>query len=130
MISVGDIGYLDEEGYLYICDRASDMVISGGVNIYPSEIEHVLCTLPGVADCVVFGIPDEEYGESLAAHVAAEPGTHLSGDAIENTLRERIAGYKVPRRIEIVSSLPRDDNGKIARRKIRDAYWQGRQRRV
>jgi long-chain acyl-CoA synthetase len=130
LISVGDMGYLDEEGYLYICDRASDMVISGGVNIYPSEIEHVLAALPGVADCVVFGIPDDEYGEALAAHVAAEPGANLSGDGVEHYLRERLAGYKVPRRIQIVSSLPRDDNGKIARRKIRDAYWEGRQRRV
>jgi long-chain acyl-CoA synthetase len=130
LISVGDMGYLDEEGFLYICDRASDMVISGGVNIYPSEIEHVLAALPGVADCVVFGVPDDEFGEALAAHIAAEPGAGLTRDAVEYYLRERIAGYKVPRQIEMVSSLPRDDNGKIARRKIRDAYWEGRQRRV
>jgi long-chain acyl-CoA synthetase len=130
LISVGDMGYLDEEGYLYICDRASDMVISGGVNIYPSEIEHVLAALPGVADCVVFGIPDEEFGETLTAHIATEAGSGLSGEAVMQFLRARIAGYKVPRNIHIVPSLPRDDNGKIARRKIRDAYWQGRQRRV
>lgn len=130
LVSVGDMGYLDDEGDLYICDRASDMVISGGVNIYPSEIEHVLIDLPGIADCVVFGIPDDEYGESLAAHVVAEPGMPLDAAAIAAALRERIAGYKVPRRIEIVDALPRDDNGKIARRKIRDQYWQGRQSRI
>ncbi|OGB25117.1 MAG: long-chain fatty acid--CoA ligase [Burkholderiales bacterium RIFCSPLOWO2_02_FULL_57_36] len=130
LISVGDMGYLDDEGDLYICDRASDMVISGGVNIYPSEIEHALIELPGVADCVVFGIPDDEYGESLAAHVTSEPGVQLDAAAIAAALRERIAGYKVPRRIEIVDSLPRDDNGKIARRKIRDRYWQNRQSRI
>ena len=128
LISVGDIGYLDEEGYLYICDRAADMVISGGVNIYPSEIEHVLYEMPGVADCVVFGMPHEEYGEALAAHVVAEPG--LSAEAIRAFLQQRIAGYKVPRQIELVPALPRDENGKIAKRKVRDAYWQERQRRI
>jgi long-chain acyl-CoA synthetase len=130
LISVGDMGYLDEEGDLYICDRASDMVISGGVNIYPSEIEHALIALSGVADCVVFGIPDDEYGESLAAHVVLEPEAQIDAAAIAADLRERIASYKVPRRIEIVDSLPRDDNGKIARRKIRDAYWQNRRSRI
>lgn len=130
LVSVGDMGYLDDEGCLYICDRASDMVISGGVNIYPSEIEHVLTSLPGVLDCVVFGIPDDEYGEALAARIAASPDSGLDSNVVRHYLRERIAGYKVPRRIEIVTSLPRDDNGKIARRKIRDAYWQGRQRLI
>jgi long-chain acyl-CoA synthetase len=127
---VGDMGYLDDEGCLYICDRASDMVISGGVNIYPSEIEHALVGLAGMLDCVVFGIPDEEYGEALAARVAASPDSGLDSDTVRQYLQQRIAGYKVPRRIEIVTSLPRDDNGKIARRKIRDAYWQGKDRRI
>jgi long-chain acyl-CoA synthetase len=130
LVSVGDMGYLDDEGCLYICDRASDMVISGGVNIYPSEIEHALVGLAGMLDCVVFGIPDEEYGEALAARVAASPDSGLDSDTVRQYLQQRIAGYKVPRRIEIVTSLPRDDNGKIARRKIRDAYWQGKDRRI
>ena len=130
LVSVGDMGYLDDEGFLYVCDRASDMVISGGVNIYPAEIEHVLITLPGIIDCAVVGIPDEEYGEALAAQVVAEAGVTLDAEAIRNALGERIAGYKVPRRIDIVDSLPRDDNGKVVKRRIRDAYWSGRSRRI
>ena len=130
LVSVGDMGYLDDEGFLYICDRASDMVISGGVNIYPAEIEHVLITLPGIADCAVVGIPDEEFGEALAAQVVAETGTTLDADAIRCELRLRIAGYKVPRRIDIVEVLPRDDNGKVVKRRIRDTYWNGRERRI
>ncbi|MCX7147758.1 MAG: p-hydroxycinnamoyl-CoA synthetase, partial [Sulfuritalea sp.] len=122
--------YLDDEGFLFVCDRASDMVISGGVNIYPAEIEHVLITLPGVADCAVVGIPDDEFGESLAAQVVAEAGAKLDAETIRHALGERIAGYKVPRRIDIVEALPRDDNGKVQKRKIRDAYWSGRSRRI
>lgn len=130
LVSVGDMGYLDDEGFLFVCDRASDMVISGGVNIYPAEIEHVLITLPGVADCAVVGIPDDEFGESLAAQVVAEAGATLDADALRQALGQRIAGYKVPRRIDVVSTLPRDDNGKLQKRKIRDAYWGGRARRI
>lgn len=130
LVSVGDMGYMDEEGFLYVCDRASDMVISGGVNIYPAEIEHVLITLPGVADCAVVGIPDAEFGESLAAQVVAEPGHALDAEAIRRELKARIADYKVPRRIDIVERLPRDDNGKVVKRRIRDAYWAGQARRI
>jgi len=130
LVSVGDMGYLDDDGFLFVCDRASDMVISGGVNIYPAEIEHVLITLPGVADCAVVGIPDAEYGEALAAQVVAEPGAALDPEEIRRRLGERIAGYKVPRRIEVVAALPRDDNGKVMKRRIRDAYWSGHNRRI
>ena len=129
-IGIGDMGYVDDEGFLFICDRASDMVISGGVNIYPAEIEHVLITLPGVADCAVVGIPDEEYGEALAAQIVAETGATLDAETIRKHLGERIAGYKVPRRIDIVDALPRDDNGKVVKRKIRDAYWSGKARKI
>jgi len=130
LVSVGDMGYLDDEGFLFVCDRASDMVISGGVNIYPAEIEHVLITLPGVADCAVVGIPDAEYGEALAAQVVAEAGVALDPDDLRRLLGERIAGYKVPRRIDVVATLPRDDNGKVMKRRIRDAYWSGHDRRI
>ena len=130
LASVGDMGYLDDEGFLYVCDRASDMVISGGANIYPAEIEHVLITLPGIADCAVVGIPDEEFGEALAAQVVVEAGMTLDADAIRKALSERIAGFKVPRRIDIVEALPRDDNGKLQKRRIRDAYWSGKSRRI
>jgi long-chain acyl-CoA synthetase len=100
------------------------------VNIYPAEIEHVLITLPGIIDCAVVGIPDEEYGEALAAQVVAEAGVALDAEAIRNALGERIAGYKVPRRIDIVATLPRDDNGKVQKRRIREAYWSGSERKI
>jgi len=121
LATVGDIGYLDADGYLYVCDRQSDMVISGGVNIYPAEIEHVLITLPGVRDCAVFGIPDAEYGESLMAVVAVSDPA-LNEAAIQAFIRSNMAGYKVPGRVELVDVLPRDDNGKVAKRRLRDSY--------
>jgi len=121
LATVGDIGYLDDEGYLYVCDRKSDMVISGGVNIYPAEIEHVLIAMPGVIDCAVVGIPDAEYGESLMAVVAAPEGL-LSAEQVQQFVRERLAGYKVPRRVELIEALPRDDNGKVAKRRLRERF--------
>ncbi|MGJ7529883.1 AMP-binding protein [Variovorax sp. GB1P17] len=124
LITLGDMGYLDEEGFLYICDRKSDMVISGGVNIYPAEIESVLQTMPGVADCAVFGIPDAEFGEGLAAAVQPRPGHRIEAGEVQSFLRERIANYKVPRVVEIHASLPREDTGKIFKRLLRDPHWQ------
>ncbi|HEV2546642.1 MAG TPA: acyl-CoA synthetase [Stellaceae bacterium] len=128
-ITLGDIGYLDKDGYLFLCDRARDMVISGGVNIYPAEIEQVLVTMRGVRDCAVFGIPDEEYGESLCAHIEVEEGAMLSADEVKTFLRRHLAGYKVPKRIEFCSALPREDSGKIYKRQLRAPYWErtGRQ---
>ncbi len=128
--TMGDVGYLDEDGFLFIVDRQADMVISGGVNIYPVEIEHVLQTMPGVADCAVFGIPDDEFGEALAAAVQELPGASLTVDGIRAWLRERISGYKVPKVVTLHEQLPREDTGKIFKRKLRDPYWAGRARRV
>jgi len=128
--TMGDIGYLDDEGFLFIVDRQADMVISGGVNIYPVEIEAVLHGMPGVADCAVFGIPDDEFGESLAAAVQPLPGATLGADAVRAWLHERISGYKVPRVVTFHDSLPREDTGKIFKRRLRDPYWAGRTRRV
>jgi long-chain acyl-CoA synthetase len=130
LITLGDMGYLDTDGYLYVCDRASDMVISGGVNIYPAEIEHALVRCDGVLDCAVFGIPDEEYGEQLLALVQPQPGHAPQPEALMAALRAEIAGYKVPRQIEIVAELPRDDNGKIAKKRLREPYWAGSGRRI
>lgn len=121
LLSVGDVGFLDEDGWLFLCDRKRDMVISGGVNIYPAEIEAVLIGLPGVLDCAVFGIPDPEYGEALCAAVRTEPG--VSEDGLRASLRERLANYKVPRVITFHESLPRDDSGKILKRELRAPYW-------
>lgn len=123
LATVGDIGYLDAEGYLYVCDRQSDMVISGGVNIYPAEIEHVLITMPGVRDCAVFGMPDAEYGESLMA-VVATSDPQVDAAAVQAFVRENMAGYKVPKRVDLVEVMPRDDNGKVAKRRLRDSYLQ------
>ena len=128
--TMGDIGYLDEEGFLFIVDRKADMVISGGVNIYPVEIESQLLCMPGVADCAVFGIPDDEFGEALAAAVQSQPGVDLNADAVQSWLRNRLAGYKVPRVVNFHDQLPREDTGKIFKRKLREPYWLGRDRRV
>ncbi|MEA2931165.1 MAG: long-chain acyl-CoA synthetase [Hyphomicrobiales bacterium] len=130
LVAVGDVGYFDREGYLYICDRKSDMVISGGVNIYPAEIEAVLITMPGVADCAVFGIPDAEFGEALAAHVQPHGGAALEREAVRTFLKERIADYKVPRVVEFSDALPREESGKIFKRRLRDPYWQDAGRRI
>jgi long-chain acyl-CoA synthetase len=105
------------------------MVISGGVNIYPAEIEHRLLAYPGVADCAVFGVPDAEYGERLHAVVEPAAGTLLQADALRTWLQAALSSFKVPRSIEM-ATLPRDDNGKIAKRRLRDAHWQGQARRV
>jgi long-chain acyl-CoA synthetase len=128
-IFVGDIGCLDEDGYLFVCDRKSDMVISGGVNIYPAEIEAVLITMPEVVDCAVFGVPDPEYGEALAAHVQTKAGQVLSAECVRQFLRDRIAGFKVPKIIEFAQELPREETGKVFKRKLREGYWEqaGRQ---
>ena len=128
--TLGDMGYLDADGYLYVCDRTSDMVISGGVNIYPAEIEAVLATMPGVRDCAVFGIPDAEFGEALAAAVQPEPGAALDADAIRAFLAPRIAGYKVPRTVELHAELPREESGKIFKRRLREPYWAQAGRRI
>ncbi|MBY4897210.1 acyl-CoA synthetase [Cupriavidus sp. AU9028] len=130
LVTLGDMGYLDEDGYLFICDRASDMVISGGVNIYPAEIEHELVRYPGVADCVVFGVPDDEYGERLLAVVEPVPGQRIDEGEVIAWLRERLSGFKVPRTVVIAERLPRDETGKLAKRRLREPYWQGRSRRV
>ena len=128
-ITSGDVGYLDGDGYLFLCDRKRDMAISGGVNIYPAEIEAVLLGLPGVKDCAVFGIPDAEFGEQLMAVVEPMDGAAVAADDVRAYLRRHLADYKVPRVIEIGRDLPREDSGKIFKRRLRDPYWQkaGRQ---
>ncbi|MDD9877720.1 MAG: acyl-CoA synthetase [Magnetovibrio sp.] len=132
LITCGDVGYFDDDGYLFLCDRTREMVISGGVNIYPAEIEAVLVDMPGVRDCAVFGIPDDEFGERLMAIVQPQPGggAGLDADAITAYLRDRLAGYKIPREIEFRPELPRDDSGKIYKRRLREPYWAGRERRI
>lgn len=130
LCTLGDLGYLDADGCLFVCDRLADMVISGGVNIYPAEIEHALLEHPSVADCAVFGAPDPEFGERLVAMVQPVAGGARDVDVLADFLATRLADYKVPREILFDDNLPRDDNGKILKRKLRDARWAGQERRV
>jgi len=130
LVSVGDIGYLDEEGFLYLNDRRSDMVISGGVNIYPAEIEACLLGLEGVRDCAVFGIPDDEFGEALAAHVELDDGAALSEDDVRAHVRGALASYKTPKVVVFADDLPREDSGKIFKRRLREPYWAGLERAI
>jgi long-chain acyl-CoA synthetase len=123
LFAPGDVGYFDEDGFLYLCDRKIDMIISGGVNIYPAAIEAELHKHEAVADCAVFGIPDEEFGESVHAVVALRPGHAAGEDEIRDFLRGRIAAYQIPRRVEFRDDLPREDSGKIFKRKLRDPFW-------
>jgi long-chain acyl-CoA synthetase len=122
LFSVGDMGYLDEEGYLFITDRKSDMVISGGVNIYPREVENCLYEHPGVTDCAVFGVPDDRWGEVLLAVVQPSAGGKLTEDDVVSWCREHLADYKRPRHVELVDELPRDPNGKVVKRRLREEW--------
>ena len=130
LVTLGDMGFIDEDGYLFICDRKSDMVISGGVNIYPAEIEASILAMDEVGDAAVFGIPDAEFGEALAAAVQLRPGCTLDADTLRQRLRAQIANYKVPRTITFHDSLPREDTGKIFKRLLRAPYWAGAERRI
>lgn len=131
--TVGDLGHLDEDGYLFLHDRKIDLIISGGVNIYPAEVESVLLAHPAVADAAVFGVPHDDWGEEVKAVVEPEPG-HPPGVALAAELlghcAARLAGYKRPRSVEFTASMPRDPNGKLYKRLLRDPYWHGRDRAV
>ncbi|HEY2205146.1 MAG TPA: AMP-binding protein [Pseudonocardia sp.] len=122
-LTLGDAGRLDADGFLYLSDRLSDMVISGGVNVYPAEIESFLITVPGVRDVAVFGIPDPDLGEALAAHVDTDPDSGLTEDDIRERVRANLAGYKVPRVVVLDRELPREESGKLFKRRIRERYW-------
>jgi len=133
VFTFGDIGYFDEDGYLYLSDRKIDMIISGGVNIYPAEIEAVLVQHPAVEDVAVFGVPNEEFGEEVKAAVklapGAEPGETLSAQLIEHC-RTHLAHYKAPRSIDYEAELPRHETGKLYKRLLRDRYWVDRGKKI
>ena len=122
--TVGDMGHLDEEGYLFIGDRKKDMIISGGANIFPAEIEAELIKMPQVADCAVFGAPDPEFGEQVVAAVQCARGKTLSLDEVRDYLAPLLAKFKIPRKLDIHNSLPREDSGKIFKKRLRDPYWE------
>jgi long-chain acyl-CoA synthetase len=128
--TVGDIAYFDEDGYFYICDRKKDMIISGGMNVYPAEIEAALEAHPDVYEAAVFGIPSEEWGESVHAVVVVRPGADLDAAGVVAFAREHLAGYKVPRSVSFTDELPRTGSGKILKRQLREPYWAGRTSRV
>jgi long-chain acyl-CoA synthetase len=133
VFTMGDIGHVDADGYVHLADRAANVIISGGVNIYPAEIEHVLAEHPAVADVAVFGIPDDEWGEQVKAAVELHPEVGTSPQLEADLLafaRARLAGYKVPRSVDVEEELPRHPTGKLYTRLLRDRYWQGRERRV
>jgi acyl-CoA synthetase (AMP-forming)/AMP-acid ligase II len=121
--SVGDMAYRDDEGYYYICDRRIDMVISGGVNIYPAEVEAVLHAHPAVMDAAVIGVPDEQWGESVKAIVQLRREATATADELIAFCAERLASYKKPRSVDSVAELPRDAAGKLLKRRIREPYW-------
>ncbi len=131
--TVGDIGYLDEDGFLFLCDRKTDMIISGGANIYPAEIEAVLLAHPKVGDAAVFGIPHEDWGEEVKAVIepteGADPSDALAADII-SFCADKLAKFKTPKTIDFIEEMPRDPNGKLYKRKLRDPYWEGRERAI
>ena len=131
--TVGDVGYLNDDGYLFLCDRKSDMIIAGGINIYPAEIEGCIQEHPQVADIAVFGIPDPELGEQIKAVVQPLPGV-AADDALRASIMAHVQGrlgkYKWPRSIDFMDELPREPTGKLLKRTLRDPYWEGRDRAI
>ncbi|HET6537175.1 MAG TPA: fatty acid--CoA ligase [Sphingopyxis sp.] len=129
-IYTGDAGYMDADGYLYIHDRVKDLIISGGENIYPAEVESAIYGHPAVQEVAVIGIPDEKWGETVKAVVVAKPGSAVSEDEIIAWARERIAAFKAPRSVDVIEALPRNASGKILRKDLRAPYWEGYERMV
>jgi acyl-CoA synthetase (AMP-forming)/AMP-acid ligase II len=124
IFTLGDMGHVDENGFIFITDRVSDMVVSGGVNLYPSESENVLREYPGVADIAIIGIPHADLGEQLLALVvASDPLNPPTASELENFCRDRLASYKIPRKFELVAELPRNEMQKIDKKSLRKPYW-------
>ena len=124
----GDGGHIDNDGYVYVTDRIKDMIISGGENIYPAEIERVLAEHPALADVAVIGVPDERWGEVPKAVVVLRHDVSVEPDELVGWCRERLAGYKVPKTVDVVAELPRNPTGKVLKRELRKPYWEGRER--
>jgi len=128
--TVGDMGHLDEEGYLFIGDRKKDMIISGGANIFPAEIEAELIKMPEITDCAVFGAPDPEFGEKIIAAVECAAGATPTLEDVREFLTPLLAKFKMPRKLDIHSSLPREDSGKIFKKRLRDPYWESEGKKI
>jgi long-chain acyl-CoA synthetase len=126
----GDAGYLDADGYLYIHDRVKDMIVSGGENVYPAEVENVLMGHPAIADVAVIGVPHEKWGETAKAMVVRAEGAEVTEEDIIAYAKERLATYKCPTSVEWMDMLPRNPSGKILKKDLREPYWEGHERRV
>jgi acyl-CoA synthetase (AMP-forming)/AMP-acid ligase II len=127
----GDAAIMDEDGYFYIKDRVKDMIISGGENVYPAEVENAIFGHPQVNEVAVIGIPDEKWGEAVKAVVSPKPDAgEIDADSVISWARERIAGFKVPKSVDVIPELPRNASGKILRRELRVPYWEGKDRGV
>ena len=129
-IKTGDAGYLDEDGYLYIHDRVKDMIITGGENVYPAEVESAIYGHPDVLEVAVIGVPDAKWGEAVKAVCVPKPGAQVDVESVIAWARERIAGFKVPRSVDVIEALPRNASGKILRKDLRAPYWAGYDRQV
>jgi acyl-CoA synthetase (AMP-forming)/AMP-acid ligase II len=129
-IRTRDVGRFDEDGFLYLIDRTSDMIVSGGYNVYPREVEDALAAHPAVREVVVVGIPDDKWGEAVAAFVALRAGQSADDAALIAFARERLAGYKVPKSVHFIDEVPKSPVGKLLRRAVRDPFWKGRERRI
>jgi acyl-CoA synthetase (AMP-forming)/AMP-acid ligase II len=126
----GDGGHVDADGYLYVTDRIKDMIISGGENIYPAEIERVLAEHPTVGDVTVIGVPDDRWGEVPKAVVVAAPGQTVDPDGLLAWCREQMASFKCPKSVDVIDELPRNPSGKVLKKDLRKPYWEGRERQV
>ncbi|WP_296679623.1 fatty acid--CoA ligase [Novosphingobium sp.] len=129
-VATGDVGYKDEDGYVYMYDRAKDMIITGGENVYPAEVESGIYGHPDVLEVAVIGVPDEKWGEAVKAVCVPKPGALIDADSVINWARERLAGFKVPKSVDVIDALPRNPSGKILRRSLREPYWEGRERQI
>lgn len=129
-LHTGDVGYMDGRGYVYIMDRSKDMIISGGTNVYPREVEEVLIQHPAVSEVCVIGVPHEIWGEAVKAVVVPEPGTEVTGEALARFVGERLAGYKKPRSVDFVDEIPKNAYGKVLRRELKARYWDSHTRMV
>jgi long-chain acyl-CoA synthetase len=129
-LKTGDAGYLDDEGYIYLFDRVKDMIVSGGENVYPAEVENVLMTHPDVGDVAVIGVPDEKWGEAVKAVVVPAAGTSPVQEDLIAFARDLLAGYKLPKSVDFAAELPRNPSGKLLKRQLREPYWAGVERRV
>jgi acyl-CoA synthetase (AMP-forming)/AMP-acid ligase II len=129
-LHTGDLGTMDDSGYVFIMDRLKDMIVSGGENVYPREIEEVLFTHPAVADAAVIGVPSDKWGEAVKAVVVLKPDASAGADDLIDFCRDKLAGYKRPSSVDFVDALPKNPSGKILKRELREPYWKGVDRRV